>query len=452
MASSLNLAKNKLAAYAGEFLAKAGAKTSLLVMQVLGWSPVVWVLAGFGIFFIFYFITPAFLNPFQKLELFGSFPIMEPIGADLREFLTFSRALLDQGSPYINPNYYPPLQSAFFLPLTYTTPDRAYAIMTILSSLCFFGITLLFPLLLSKERKVSPILAFITISGVFSYGFLFQIERGQFDLIVVALCFAGLYLFHYHPRWRWLGYVLFILSVQIKLYTGIFILCFTLDWHDWKRNLLRWGGLLLANFAALFALGPKVFSDFITAIRSQLENPSYGWLGNHSINSFSKLLVDKIVAHGVDHLNPVLHTYQTLFQLALLAIYGLCLAAVLWIVYRKRLSPLNPYLVLVLAVGSLVIPSTSHDYKLSVFAAPMALFLGSLEWRRSGRLLTDVLSTLLVILISLAYTSTLFIHNALPLLLNSNLPALLLIAGAAALLMWIREQPLRGLLPTSGGQ
>ncbi len=443
MASRTHPARPKITTYAGEILAKAGAKTSALLMDVLAWPPIVWVRAGFGLFFLLYFIKPAFLNPYHKLELFGSFPAMEPIGADLREYLNFSKALLERGSPYISPNYYPPLESVFFLPLTFTTPDRAYVIMTLVSYLCFLGITFLFPLSLAREKRAIPTLAFITIAGLFSYGFLFEIERGQYDLVVVALCFAGLYLYHYHPRWRWLGYLLFTLSIQIKLFTGIFMLCFTRDWRAWKRNLLRWGGLLIVNLAALFALGPKVFFDFINAIRSQMQSPSYVWLGNHSIYSFTKMVLEKIIAHGVDHHNPILLTYQTLIQISLFGFYGLCLATVLWISYRKRLSPLNPILILVLAVGSMVIPSTSHDYKLSVFAAPVALFLVSLDWRRSGKLLYDIFATLLVMAICLAYTSMQFLHNALPLLLNSNLPALLLIAAAAALLMWVRERPLQ---------
>ncbi len=440
MASKTVTAKSKGTAHTGEILTKIGRKTGALAIQVLDWPPIVWVLAGFGFFFLLYVIRPAFLNPYHQLQLFGNFPVMEPIGADLREFLTFSKALLEKGSPYINPNYYPPLESVFFLPLTFTTPDRAYTFITLVNYACFLGITFLFPLLLFKERRVTPILAFVTISGLFSYGFLFEIERGQYDLIVMAFCFAGLYLYHYHPRWRWLSYLLFSLSIQLKLYPGIFIFCFTRDWRDWKRNLLRWGGLLVFNLAMLFAVGPKVFLDFVNAIRTQMQTPSYVWLGNHSINSFTKIVVEKISAHGIDPHNPILGTYQTLMQIGLLGFYGLCLACVIWIVYRKRLSPLNPYLVLVLAVGGLVIPSTSHDYMLSIFAAPMAFFLGSLDWRRSGRLWIDALSTLLVLFISLAYTSILFMHNAMPLLINSNLPSLLLIAGAAAFLMWIRER------------
>ncbi len=441
MGSRAHLARNKKTADLIEILAKAGTKLNVLLMAVLDWPPIVWLLIGFFFFFTFYFIKPSYLNQFQLLQFFASLNPSEPNGADLRQYLSFSKALIEQGSPYISPNYYPPLESVFFLPLTFTTPQRAYVMMTLISYACFLGITLLFPLLVLKERRISPVLAFITISGLFSYGFLFELERGQFDLLVVALCFAGLYLYHYHPRWRWLGYLLFTLSIQIKLYTAIFVFCFARDWRDWKHNLLRWGGLLVVNVAALFALGPRVFFDFINAIQSQMQTPSYVWVGNHSINSFSKIVIEKISAHGIDPGNPILNTYQTLIQLVLLGFFALCLAWVVWIVYRKHLSPLNPYLVLILAVGSLVIPSTSHNYKLSVFAAPMALLWGSLDWRRSGRLLVDILSTLLVIVMSLAYTSMLFLHDSLPLLLNNNLPALLLTAGAAALLMWVRERP-----------
>ncbi len=441
MGSRSHLARNKKTADLGEILAKAGTKTNALLMAVLDWPPIVWLLIGYFFFFTYFFLKPSYLNQDQLLRFFTNMLPSEPNGTDLRQYLSFSKALLEQGSPYISPNYYPPLESAFFVPLTFTTPQRAYFFMTLISYACFLGITLLFPLQLSKERRVSPVVAFITISGLFSYGFLYELERGQFDLVVVALCFAGLYLYHYHPRWRWLGYLLFTLSIQIKLYTAIFIFCFARDWHDWKRNLLRWGGLLVVNVAALFALGPKVFFDFINAIRSQIQTPSYVWVGNLSINSFSKIAVEEISAYGIDPHNPILNTYQTLIQLALLGFYALCLALVLWIVYRNHLSPLNPYLILILAVGSLVIPSTSHNYKLSVIAAPMAFLGGSLDWRRSGRLLIDILSTWLVIVLSLAYTAMLFFRDSWPLLLNNNLPALLLIAGAAALLMWVRERP-----------
>ena len=104
MASKIHPAKNKSTAYAGEILIKTGRKAGTLAIHVLDWPPIVWVLAGFGFFFLLYFIKPAFLNPFHQLALFGNFPILEPIGSDLREYLTFSKALLEQGSPYINPN------------------------------------------------------------------------------------------------------------------------------------------------------------------------------------------------------------------------------------------------------------------------------------------------------------------------------------------------------------
>ena len=125
MSTKTNPTNLTVPANTDEISAKAGARVSLRIGRILAWPPIVWVLAAFLFFFIFYFIKPTFLNPPHQFLPFGNFPTMEPIGADLREYLNFSKALVEKGSPYINPNYYPPLESVFFLPLTYTTPDRA---------------------------------------------------------------------------------------------------------------------------------------------------------------------------------------------------------------------------------------------------------------------------------------------------------------------------------------
>ena len=169
---------------------------------------------------------------------------------------------------------------------------------------------------------------------------------------------------------RFFAYLLFIIAVNLKIYPGIFLFCFTSDWRNWKANLRRWGLLLLANFACLFILGWRVFSDFIAALLSQLKQPSYGWVGNHSIDSFIRFVIDAICSS-----NPSLASALTpnirWFSLALLAIYLLCLGGVYWIVYRRGMNAANQYVLLVLTIGALIIPSTSHDYKLCILAAPI---------------------------------------------------------------------------------
>ncbi len=398
---------------------------------------VTWALLAFVIVFIAYFIKPTFLNPDHVMQLGANFPAEEPIGIDVRQYLGFSQALLQTGSPYIESNYYPPLESIFFLPLTGMDPNQAYGLVTLISTVLFLWTSLIFPLLLSKERRITSTLILFLTTGLFSYGFWFQLERGQYDILVMAICFAAIYIYHYHPRARFAAYALFVLSVQLKIYPGIFIILFSKDWHDWKNNLRRWGALLLANFAGLFVLGPKVFVDFVTSLKDQMQVPRFVSLVDHSINSFVNLVVQKIGAHG-GYTKPQLREFINIMQYALLVVIFVCLALVLWRIYQKRLNPLNPYLLLMLTVSALVIPTTSHDYVFSAFVAPFALFFNTLSLRRSGKLWLDILMVGLVFLIGLVYASTLFVHISLPLWLTNNLPALMLIGAAIPILFWVQ--------------
>ena len=312
-----------------------------------------WMLLVFSIVFFYYFVQPTFLNEYHELRLFSNFPELKPLGADLREYIGFSKALVENGSPYIRPNYYPPFESVFFLRFLQMGPDLAYVYLTAISFLCFLAITYLLPLLSAPHHRLSLAGAFVLVCGLFSYGLWFQLERGQFDLIVMALCFGGIFLYQRQPRLRWLAYLLFILSVQIKLYPVFFVLCFATDWHAWKANLRRWVLLGLANFAGLFVLGPKVFMDFINALLEQVSRPSYWTAENHSIHSFVTTLIYEY--RGDRELYNLLKLNAGWYQLALLAIFAACFATVLWITYRKRLNPANPYVILLCTIAAMVI-------------------------------------------------------------------------------------------------
>ncbi len=362
---------------------------------------------------------------------------MTPIGADLREYLTFSRALVTQGTPYIGQNYYPPLEAVFFLPLINLPITRAYNLFTVLNFVLFGLITVGFPLLLSRKKQVNSLVTLIFVTGLFSYGFWFQLERGQYDLIVMLLCFGSMWLYHYRPRWRWLAYLLFTISVQIKIYPAIFLITFVTDWSDWKSNLRRWGLLLLANLASLFVLGPAVFMQFINRLFGQMGHPTFVTISNHSINSFVTVYADMFK----DQL-PWLITNSGLIQAILLAIFAIFFLLIWLQVYRRKLSGLNPYLVLACTIGAMVIPSTSHDYKFAIFVAPLLLFLNALDlsaipssgasrWER-------IFQIGLVFLIALAYCLSLYIPDQKPRVFRSNFPPLMVILMASAVLMLLR--------------
>jgi len=121
--------------------------------RLLGIPLIYWVLSVFSVVFFAYYVVPIFLNDYHELRVYPDFPAINPIGGDLREYMGFSKALLEDGSPYIPPNYYPPLQALLFAPLVRFGPDQSYAYITPLNFLSFLAIAWLYPWLASRPRQ-----------------------------------------------------------------------------------------------------------------------------------------------------------------------------------------------------------------------------------------------------------------------------------------------------------
>ncbi len=406
-------------------------------INILGWPSITWILFSYIIVFFAYFIIPTFLNAYHELLFFHDFPVLKPLGADLIEYLNFSKALAETGTPYGLSDYYPPFQAIFFLRFMQSGPDQSYVYMTVLSFVSFLLITFLYPLLSSNRRRLNSQAVLGILTGLFSYGLWFEIERGQFDLLSMAICFLAIYIYHRHPRFRMAAYLLFVISVNLKIYPAIFVLCFTTDWHDWKNNLRRWLLLLAANFASLFILGWKVFLGFVHNLTSQLSRPSYWWIGNHSIDSFVRVMVENFSV-TYPNLFGILSQNILWLDLILSAIYLLCPAAVLWMTYHRRMNGANPYLLLIVTLGAMLIPSTSHDYKLCILIGPMVVLFNDLELSPSRKNWLDLAAILLVILISISYFATLFLHYNLPFLLASNFPLLMILSATTVFLLWVQ--------------
>ncbi len=138
--------------------------------------------------------------------------------------LSYSAALMAGQSPYFGLNLYAPLTNVFFVPLVFMNFAAAYALMSVLSLLCVAWTTYALPMLISGTRQLSALHALILAGGFLSYGLQFEIERGQFNVLAVTLCLVAVWIYHYHVRYRFLAYVLFLTSVQLKLYPFIFAL------------------------------------------------------------------------------------------------------------------------------------------------------------------------------------------------------------------------------------
>ena len=343
---------------------------------------------------------------------FPSEPAM-PLGVDLGMMLDYSRDWRTAGNPFLALNPYPPLATVAFAPLTAVPFAWAYGLMTAITWACFASVALVLPwkACWGGDRVAIGLAA---LAGLASYGLEFEIRWGQFNVLAVACAAWGLYGFH---RWRgrggrWAAYALFSAAIQLKLYPAIWVFAFAKDPRAWRENLARWIGLGTANVGLLLVMGPRVALDFLHSLRAQAEAP-YVWAGNHSIQSFAEWA-------GHPECAPWL---AGLFAAGFLG--------VLWAAKRRGDRVSFAGLVLAGALGAMLLPGVSHDYKLAVFSLALPFFLGSLRpipWpgMRGGRQAVG-----LAVMV-FAYAWTLVPLSARP-EAGQNSALFLLLAGAALL-------------------
>jgi len=393
-----------------------------LLRNILESTFFTWVLLGFLISYLLFFLRPIFLNtPVMRFPKYV--PAGSSIGGDLKQMLSYSHAwLILHQTPYIGNNLYPPLATLLFTPLLIVKFSWAYKLITFVNVLCYILITLIIPMRMVKEGSISASLLLVIGTGLFSYGFQFELERGQFNIIAMTFCFLAICIYHSHVKYRYLAYALFTLSVQLKIYPIIFIIMLIKDWRDWKTNLKKFFALIAVNLALFFVLGPVIFLDFINSLKAQMINP-YIWKGNHSIRSFILWASNIATQHGWTWPNK----YSGWIQLALLVLVVVCIGLIMLQDYRRDVHDVNSYLLLACTLGAMLIPSVSHDYKLSILAAPIAILFHELSSTSKTSLppRQKVVSIGLVFVLSLAYSSTLFSYTNKPLIVQNNFPTLL---------------------------
>ena len=387
------------------------------LILLLAKTPISFIVSvSFLISYLLFFIYPVFLNSVHVMQFFSYVPVGNPIGLDLDTILRNVREFLS--SPTYTKNLpYPPFAYAFYAPLTFLDRYTAYGIVTILNILCYFFITLIFPIRTSKKSSVPSLLMLILVTGLFSFGFQFELERGQFDLITMFLCFLSIFIFHHHKKHRFWAYILFTMSVQLKLYPAIFIFMFIDDWSDWRGNIIRFASLGAASFCALFILGFNTFSNFLNSMTKFTGNPFVS-VKNHSIQSFTRHPVE-YRPFGIFFQNP------SRVEIILLIVVFICFGLILIRAYRQKYAGINPYLLLACTLVALLIPTTSHDYTLSFLAAPIAILFTDRKMINKTAERIKPFFVQLLIYFSIAYSSTLFSYTNKPLPISNNFPALM---------------------------
>lgn len=395
---------------------------------------ITWVLAGFLVIYFFIFIGTVFLNANTQFEYFYRYlPDNARLGLDLRTIVKYINIWLLEGkSPYFDQTiFYPPLYNFFLAPLILLEYPGSYYFITGLSLVSFCALTLVIPALLSREKTIA-ITAFFFLTGIFSYGLQFELERGQYNIITFFLCLLSIAVYHRYEKFRYFAYLLFSISVQLKTFPLIFIIMFTKDWRDWKNNILRLAGLGLFNFALLFGLGYSIFVDFVNSTVTQIMSDGfYTWIGNHSIKAF----VFNLANDGLGVFSgPVLEWMQKnndIIQAILLTYFVVGLLSIIVIAYKRNQQGFNANLLLACTIVGMTVPSVSHDYKLALLAAPLSVALSSFS--KPATHWGKILAALILFLASLAYSITLYPFKYRPYFLANSLPALFVLMAVAIL-------------------
>lgn len=395
-----------------------------------------WVLGSFFLSCYLFFIVPVFFGPRNVIWYFTDYlPEGHIIGLDNNSVSKYIHDWLILGqSPYFD-NFilYPPLALILLAPLLVVGVSASYYLITILT-LLFHSVTFLLMALLKRREDKTFLPVLLYILSIFSYGFQFELERGQFNIIAYSLCLIAIYLYHLDDVYRYPAYILFTIGVQLKIYPVILIFMFIKDWRDWKGNIGRFAGLAFLNFSLLFIAGHQLFLDFLRSASYRQANATF-WDWNHSLNAFvHQLSYDGFGLFSKETLK-LLMQYQNTIETVLLVLLGLCLLVVLIQSYIRNLKGLNPFLLSICTILALVIPSTSNDYKLPLLTFPTALLLSTvvLPEKRSTR----VLAILLLLVISAAYWAVQFPLIVKTSFLSRNFPPLFMIVFATTILSFV---------------
>jgi len=418
-----------------------------LLDQILNLPILVWVLSGFLITYVLFFISPMFLNEVRRMHYFITYiPDRFPIGNDMIAVLELAKGwFFQEQSPY-STQFYPPFTYVLFAPLLLISNyPTLFLLFTFVGIGSYIFLTLLIPAKVFGKEKI-PFVILLFITGLISYGFQFELERGQYNILTFLLCILALYIFHYHPRYRLFAYLLFSISVQLKLYPAIFIVMFVDDWRNLKSTALRFIGLGIFNFILLFAMGYKIFFEFMNSVSTQLSTPGWGWNGNHSIKAFAGNLAKDGL--GVLQPNMLIWVQQNAELIAnlLLLITVACIASGVLIFHLRKERGLDCYLLLLCTIGALTIP-VSNDYTLSILAAPVALFLCGLPELKDTP--NRFISIVLITSLAFAYSTTLIPFKYKPYYMNNAFLPLFIILIITTLLNFIRYKAAKASSTTS---
>ncbi len=407
-------------------LAVVGVVTALAALNVgrdsmnaVMWLGVI-VLAGVGWNFVVYVLK--FDNAVWGLLV----PLAHPTGIDFRDGLYDpARAFSTARSGW------PPLTLVLGRPFTWVSFATGYAIQVcILVALAGAATVLSAGLALkaalprdgSKQGRAvdAPLLAFVMgLWLVTSYGFMYEIERGNIDLYALALSLLAVWLIVRSPRSAWLPAAVLALAIGLKLYPAILLLI--LFWRYGRRAVLP---AAVTTLAVLLVAGPAELRHSIVALNAVQANVHAEWWGQDSATAIAHVLRAKTSWAPSWVWYPLIAVP--------LGVWAATMVALL----RRGWSDRGAVLAAAACVPLMaIVPAVSNDYKLVLCVFPLAVLAAVVATMRRvpAAVWTVLFGALSFLMMSLA-RSTMLIA---PSLQGSKYALLVLLQVLLLVVVWL---------------
>jgi hypothetical protein len=345
-------------------LAVVGAITALAVLGVgrAAFNAVTWlgVIALVGLAWNFLVYSFKFGNGVWSLLL----PRARPIGVDFRD------GLYDPARVFSTAHSgWPPLTLLLGRPFTLVSFTTGFAIQTCLLVALAVAAVLLSSRLAAKAacvtgvvrpgRPVDAPLVALVMGGwlLTSYGFMYEIDRGNIDLYALVFSLAAVWLTMRSPRSVWPPAAVLALAVGLKLYPAILLIL--LFWRYGRRALLP---SVVSILVVLLIAGPAALRHSLVALNSLQASVRAEWWGQDSATAMAHVLRD--------HTSwaPSWIWYPLL--IVPLALWGATVVALV----RRGWSDRRAVLCAAACVPPMAImPAVSNDYKLVLCVFPLAV-------------------------------------------------------------------------------
>lgn len=340
------------------------------------------VLVGFVFGVIFHYILGFYLHLKYPYNTFLFNP--DIFVTDFTNLVIFSKDFAPFKTPSIWVNYFP-LAYIFLYPFS--------LINSLVSYLIFLPIFLSFWFYINiKNLSCNDLTNLQNIQNIFiicaiSYPFLVLIDRGNFDMILLLLLAAFIYLFK--SKKFFLSSLLLGVVNALKPFSLIFLFLFVFE-KKWKELILSFGLSILLIIGGFLLLKGDFFQQVSTyIINIRLFNEVYVFNINEGIQNCSSLfLALKFLLCKSTNLIPTYALVKIYFFINIISAVSVLFFAWREKIFWKKISLFFLYM--------LLIPYAIYDYKLIFLFIPIWLFVNAEETTRLDLIYSILFGLLLI--------------------------------------------------------